>query len=60
MSVSPKHVSNQENDFDLHTKYPLSVLKAELDTLPGEVDPLRKEVYIKYIVPNKIVIKCIF
>lgn len=48
-SSSPKEVgalkrNNDQKDFDGHKKYPLPVLVQEMDVLPPEINPLRREV----------------
>ncbi|XP_050670492.1 villin-like protein quail isoform X2 [Leptidea sinapis] len=37
-----------ENQFDLHDKYSLSVLRGPKEHLPHDVDPLAKELYLTY------------
>jgi len=41
---SALHLNNNQKDFDGHKKYPLSVLVQEMDMLPPEINPLRREV----------------
>ena len=35
---------NNQKDFDLHQKYPITVLQQEIDLLPAEINPLKREV----------------
>lgn len=37
-------LNNNQKDFDGHKKYPLPVLVQEMDMLPPEINPLRREV----------------
>lgn len=42
-NVKPKQ---QDCDFDRYPKYPLDVLRSEIDQLPDSVDPKRKEIHL--------------
>lgn len=44
VEANPLHILEQDSDFDNHPKFSISVLQAEADMLPEEVDPIRKEV----------------
>lgn len=37
-------LNNRQKDFDGHKKYPLMVLVQEMDMLPPEINPLKREV----------------
>jgi len=37
-------LNNRQKDFDNHKKYPLTVLIQEMDMLPPEINPLKREV----------------
>lgn len=41
--INPALMNNQK-DFDLHQKYPITVLQQEIDLLPVEINPLKREV----------------
>ncbi|KAL7739752.1 hypothetical protein ACLKA6_014992 [Drosophila palustris] len=45
---SALHLNNNQKDFDGHKKYPLSVLVQEMDMLPPEINPLRREVHLTH------------
>jgi len=37
-------LNNRQKDFDGHKKYPLTVLIQEMDMLPPDINPLKREV----------------
>ncbi|EDW04121.1 GH10154 [Drosophila grimshawi] len=41
-------LNNSQKDFDGHKKYPLPVLVQEMDMLPPEINPLRREVHLTH------------
>ncbi|XP_064546786.1 villin-like protein quail isoform X1 [Drosophila montana] len=41
-------LNNNQKDFDGHKKYPLAVLVQEMDMLPPEINPLRREVHLTH------------
>ncbi|XP_030243943.1 villin-like protein quail isoform X2 [Drosophila navojoa] len=41
-------LNNNQKDFDGHKKYPLPVLVQEMDMLPPEINPLRREVHLTH------------
>ncbi|XP_037823752.1 villin-like protein quail isoform X1 [Lucilia sericata] len=45
--VHPALLNNQK-DFDCHQKYPISVLQQEIDLLPAEINPLKREVHLTH------------
>ncbi|XP_017834860.1 villin-like protein quail [Drosophila busckii] len=46
--VSALLLNNNQRDFDEHKKYPLGVLVQEMDMLPPEINPLRREVHLTH------------
>lgn len=40
----PPSILNNQKDFDRHQKYPISILQQEIDFLPEEINPLKREV----------------
>jgi len=40
----PYSLLNNQRDFDSHIKYPIHVLQQEIDVLPPEINPLKREV----------------
>ncbi|XP_070133242.1 villin-like protein quail isoform X1 [Drosophila bipectinata] len=45
---SPLLLNNKQTDFDGHKKYPLAVLIQEMDMLPPEINPLKREVHLTH------------
>lgn len=48
-TLVPTHAKpkqQQDCDFDKYPKYPLDVLRSEIDDLPSGVDPKRKEIHL--------------
>uniref|UniRef100_W8C0S3 Villin-like protein quail n=1 Tax=Ceratitis capitata TaxID=7213 RepID=W8C0S3_CERCA len=41
-------LKNHQKDFDLHHKYPIATLQQEIDLLPPEVNPLKREVHLTH------------
>ncbi|XP_020812284.1 villin-like protein quail isoform X1 [Drosophila serrata] len=41
-------LNNRQKDFDGHKKYPLMVLTQEMDMLPSEINPLKREVHLTH------------
>ncbi|XP_017474313.1 PREDICTED: villin-like protein quail [Rhagoletis zephyria] len=46
--IIPSVMKNHQKDFDLHHKYPIMILQQELDLLPPEVNPLKREVHLTH------------
>lgn len=40
----PAALLNNQKDFDRHQKYPITVLQQEIEFLPPEINPLKREV----------------
>ncbi|KAH8412783.1 hypothetical protein KR009_005719, partial [Drosophila setifemur] len=47
-SGSPLLLNNKQTGFDGHKKYPLAVLTQEMDMLPPEINPLKREVHLTH------------
>uniref|UniRef100_A0A6P4FDP0 Villin-like protein quail isoform X1 n=1 Tax=Drosophila rhopaloa TaxID=1041015 RepID=A0A6P4FDP0_DRORH len=45
---SPLLLNNRQKGFDGHKKYPLTVLIQEMDMLPPEINPLKREVHLTH------------
>ncbi|KAH8298354.1 hypothetical protein KR018_008086, partial [Drosophila ironensis] len=45
---SPLLLNNQQKDFDNHKKYPIQVLVQEMDMLPTEINPLKREIHLTH------------
>ncbi|BFF95298.1 villin-like protein quail [Drosophila madeirensis] len=46
--ASPLILNGRQKDFDGHKKYPLPVLTQEMDMLPAEINPLKREVHLTH------------
>ncbi|XP_054742717.1 villin-like protein quail isoform X1 [Anastrepha obliqua] len=46
--IIPSVLKNHQKDFDLHHKYPIVILQQEIDLLPPEVNPLKREVHLTH------------
>ncbi|XP_005179741.1 villin-like protein quail isoform X2 [Musca domestica] len=44
----PPSILNNQKDFDRHQKYPIVMLQQEIDLLPEEVNPLKREVHLTH------------
>ncbi|XP_067623216.1 villin-like protein quail [Eurosta solidaginis] len=44
----PPVLKNNQKDFDRHHKYPIVILQQEIDLLPPEVNPLKREVHLTH------------
>ncbi|XP_026844669.1 villin-like protein quail isoform X1 [Drosophila persimilis] len=46
--TTPLILDDRQKDFDGHKKYPLPVLTQEMDMLPSEINPLKREVHLTH------------
>uniref|UniRef100_A0A1B0FIP6 HP domain-containing protein n=1 Tax=Glossina morsitans morsitans TaxID=37546 RepID=A0A1B0FIP6_GLOMM len=44
----PPALLNNQKDFDRHQKYPITVLQQEIEFLPPEINPLKREVHLTH------------
>ncbi|XP_013099342.2 villin-like protein quail isoform X1 [Stomoxys calcitrans] len=44
----PPSILNNQKDFDRHQKYPIAILQQEIDLLPEEINPLKREVHLTH------------